>query len=93
MIGFLPFIGIWGYHALMKVTAENRVSNICVAFTPGLDVEAAARIADAHGMEMASIGSVGYFAGDKATSNLYGCRLEFRNGVLQGAMYFTYAKK
>jgi len=80
-------VGRWGYHVIMDATAEKRVTKVCVALTPGMSMADVLNFADSHGMYKPSYGATLYFMGEKASSNHYGCRLEFKEGILQSSIY------
>jgi hypothetical protein len=80
-------VGRWGHRAIMDATAEKRVTKVCVALTPGMSMADVLDFADSHGMYKPPYGATLYFMGEKASSNHYGCRLEFREGILQSSIY------
>jgi hypothetical protein len=76
-----------GYCTSLYITAERRISQVCSEFTPGLTVAAAAKIAEAHGMNAPRNGASTAYVVEAATFGRYGCRLEFKNDTLQSSAY------
>ena len=85
----LTMIGTFGYSTAMTATAEKRVPKVCAALAPGMSTADVIKFAESHGMYKPFYGSTLYFMGEKATSNNYGCRLEFKHGILQSSVYET----
>jgi hypothetical protein len=74
------------YYVGLYVSVEKRVSAVCARFTPGLNVAAAARIAEAHGMNAPRNAPTTYVV-EAATFGRYGCKLVFKEGVLESSTY------
>jgi hypothetical protein len=76
-----------GYKAVLDLTAENRVTKVCLALTPGMSVSNVDTIAEAHGMYTPRDGATIYYMGEKATANQYGCLLRFNGRTLASSSY------
>ncbi len=74
------------YYIGLYTSAEKRVSGICAKFTPGLNVTAAAKIAEAYGMSAPRNTPTTYVV-ETATFGRYGCKLEFKDGILERSTY------
>jgi hypothetical protein len=85
-VGLLALSGL-GYCTSLYFTAEGRISQVCAQFTPGLTVAAVTRIAEAHGMNAPRSGASTDYVVESATFGRFGCKLEFKEDILQSATY------
>lgn len=87
LAGIIVILGGMAFCTGLFATAEWRVSRVCARFTPGIDVTAAATIARDHGMNTPRPGVSTTYVMESATYGRYGCKLQFKDGVLESATY------
>jgi len=82
----LLILGSLAYCTSLYATAEKRVSRVCAMLTPGMNYDAVDRIATANGMSAPQHAPTSDVV-ESATFGRYGCRLRFKDGVLQTSSY------
>jgi hypothetical protein len=83
----LLVLGGLGYCTSLYFTAETRIGRVCSEFTPGQTAAATAKIAEAHGMNAPRSSPSTAYVVESATFGRYGCKLEFREDILQSSTY------
>ena len=86
VIGFVA-VCIGSYKAILHLTAEKRVTKVCLALVPGMSVSGVTSIAESRGMYTPRDGASIYYIGEKATANQFGCLLKFNGRILASSTY------
>lgn len=85
-IGLVAVCG-GSYKAILHLTAEKRVTKVCLALAPGMSVSEVTAIAKSRGMYTPRDGAATYYIGEKATANQFGCLLRFNGRILASSTY------